>query len=139
MDPLGTQFLWLLIMAIPVACVAWTITHEELFREPRDYCKERSESAPVLWERKFFYLFTCEFCFSHYVAALFLLITRFKLLYPDWRGYLISLFALVWLSNVYMAAFANLRLDVHHERLEIKSKDLDLKSKEEDLRPNRAA
>ncbi len=126
-------------MAIPVACVAWTITHEEIFREPRDYCKERSESAPVLWERKFFYLFTCEFCFSHYVAAFFLVITRFKLLYPDWRGYLISLFSLVWLSNVYMAAFANLRLDVHHERLEIKSKDLDLKSKEEDLRPNRAA
>ncbi|HWY55380.1 MAG TPA: hypothetical protein VNZ03_13000 [Terriglobales bacterium] len=74
-----------------------------------------SESANGLLQRKFFYLFTCEYCFSHYVAAIFLVITRFKLLYPDWRGYLISWFALVWLSNVYMALFANIRLDIHSE------------------------
>jgi hypothetical protein len=84
-------------------------------------------------------LFTCEFCFSHYVAAVFLLITRFKLLFPDWRGYLISLFALVWVSNVYLAVFANLRLDIRHEGLEIKSKDLDLQSKTEDLKSEKAA
>lgn len=126
---LANQLLWLLILAIPVASVAWTITHEDVFREPREYCKRMSQNKPRLFERKFFYLFTCEYCFSHYVAAAFLLITRFKLLYGDWRGYLVSLFALVWLSNFYMAIFANLRLDVHHERLEIKSKDMDLKSK----------
>jgi len=57
----------------------------------------------------------------------------------DWRGYLVSLFALVWVSNMYMAAFAHLHLDIRHERLEIKSKDLDLKSKAEDLHPDRAA
>jgi len=56
----------------------------------------------------------------------FFSITRFKLLYPDWRGYLISFFALVWVANVYMGIFANLRLDISHERIEIKSKDLDL-------------
>jgi uncharacterized membrane protein len=64
------------------------------------------------------------------VAAALLLITRFKLLFPDWRGYLVSLFSLVWLANVYMAVFANLRLDIHHERLEIKSKDMEVKSKQ---------
>jgi len=56
-----TQILWLLVLAIPVASIAWTITHEEIFREPRDYCKEQSEDAPALWRRKFFYLFTCEY------------------------------------------------------------------------------
>jgi len=133
------QLLELLILAIPVASIAWTVTHEEVFREPRDYCKEKSESLGALWQRKFFYLFTCEYCFSHYVAAIFLTITRFKMLYPDWRGYLVSLFALVWVANVYMGVFAHLRLDIHHERIEIKSKDLELQSKEEAIRSDRAA
>lgn len=29
--PVGLQFAWLLVLAIPVACVAWTVTHEEVF------------------------------------------------------------------------------------------------------------
>jgi hypothetical protein len=138
---LTTQLLWLLILAIPVASVAWAVTHEEIFREPRDYCKRQSESVRSLWKRKFFYLFTCEYCFSHYVAVAFLAITHFKLLYPDWRGYLVSLFSLVWVANTYMGAFANLRLDISHERIEIKSKDLELKSqeKEEGVHSDRAA
>ena len=115
---IGLQFAWLLILAIPVACIAWTVTHEEVFREPRDYCQQQSKQANSLPRRKFFYLFTCEYCFSHYVAALFLVITRFKLLYPDWRGYLISLFALVWVANQYMSVYNRLRLDIKSERLE---------------------
>jgi len=136
---LTTQLLWLLILAIPIAAIAWTVTHEEVFREPRDYCKGKSETARALWQRKFFYLFTCEYCFSHYVTAVLLMITRFKLLYPDWRGYLVSFFALVWIANIYIGAFANLRLDISHERIEIKSKDLDLKSKQEEMHSDRAA
>ena len=139
MDSVVTQLLWLLILGFPVASVAWTITHEDLFREARDYCKSMSESSSRILQRKFFYLFTCEYCFSHYVAAILLAITRFKLLYPDWRGYLIAWLALVWLSNVYMAVFANIRLDIHHERLEIKSKDLDLQSQTDRVQANRAA
>jgi len=69
------------------------------------------------------YLFTCEYCFSHYVAALFLVITRFKLLYPGWRGYLISLFALVWVANQYMSIYNHLRLDIKHEQVEIRAKE----------------
>lgn len=68
-----------------------------------------------------------------------LAITRFKLLYPDWRGYMVSLFALVWIANVYMGGFANLRLDIRHERIEIQSKDLELQSKQEEMRSERAA
>ena len=139
MPPLTTQILSLLILAIPIASIAWTVTHEEVFRESRDYCKRKSESEPSIWRRKFYYLFTCEYCFSHYVAAVFLAITRFHLLYPDWRGYLISLFALVWVANFYIGVFANLRLDMRHERIEIQSKDLDLQSKERRVHSDRAA
>jgi len=80
---LSTQLSWLFILAIPVACIAWTVTHEDVLREPREFCKAKSDSAPDLWQRKIFYLFACEYCFSHYVTIFFLVITRFKLLYPD--------------------------------------------------------
>ena len=70
---------------------------------------------PTYHERKFFYLFTCEYCFSHYVTAAFLIITRFKLLYSDWRGYLIAGFALVWVANVYMGIFGRIRLNTAEE------------------------
>jgi hypothetical protein len=74
--------------------------------------------------RKFFYLFTCEYCFSHYVAAGFLVITRFTLLYDGWRGYMIAWFALVWVANVYMSAFNRLRLEIKHENVEIATKQV---------------
>ena len=50
--------------------------------------------------------------------ALFLVITRFKLLFADWRGYLIALFALVWIANQYMSIYDRLRLDIKSERIE---------------------
>lgn len=116
---LAHQTATLLLLALPIASVAWTVTHEEVFREPREYCKEKSERAPALPARKFFYLFTCEYCFSHYVAALALLIFRFKLLYAGWQGYLIGWLALVWIANVYMSLFNRLRLDIKHENVAI--------------------
>src|SRR5450755_4077107 len=119
MKSIGEQVVGLLILAIPVASISWTVTHEEVFREPRDWCAKHSKVCRKLFERKFFYLFTCEYCFSHYVAALFLVITRYKLLYDDWRGYLISLFALVWVANVYMNLYSRVRLDLKRERAEI--------------------
>ena len=126
MESIGLQFAWLLILSIPVACVAWTVTHEEVFREPRDYCQEQSETARNFSRRKFFYLFTCEYCFSHYVAAFFLIVTRFKLLLPDWRGYLIAWLALVWIANQYMSIYNHLRLDIKHEQVEIHAKQEEL-------------
>ena len=116
---LHRQFAYLFLLALPVACIAWTVTHEEVFREPREWCKDRSERCRPLAIRKFFYLFTCEYCFSHYVAAFFLIITRFQMLYTGWRGYLISWFALVWVANIYMSFFDRLRLDIKHENVTI--------------------
>lgn len=123
---LTLQIIWLFVLAIPVACVAWTITHEEIFREPRDYCKRQSKTGET-YKRKFFYIFTCEYCLSHYVAIAFLALTQFHLLYLDWRGYLIALFSLVWVANLYMGIYNRLRLDIHHERVEIQAQEQDVK------------
>lgn len=123
MEPLLQQTLSLLVIAIPIACVAWTVTHEEIFKEPREYCVKKSQECRKLLERKFFYLFTCEYCFSHYVTAIFLFITEFKLLYEDWRGYLVSFFALVFVANVYMSLFGYLRQSLKSEKIEAKLKD----------------
>lgn len=120
------QMVWLIVLAIPVACVAWTVTHEEIFREPREYCVERSKSAPGLFARKFFYLFTCEYCFSHWVTIFFLLLTRYRLLLDDWRGYVISFFAVVAIANVYLSSFGRLRQEVKSEKLTAKKKEIEL-------------
>jgi hypothetical protein len=120
---LAVQVVWLFLLAIPIACVSWTVTHEEIFREPREFCKRESEVAHNLLGRKVFYIFTCEYCFSHYVTISFVALTGYKLLLPDWRGYVLSFFALVWIANLYMNVYARLRLDVTHERIEIKSKE----------------
>ena len=121
---LSLQVLSLVILALPIASIAWTITHEEVVREFRDYCIAESKICRRIYQRKFFYLFTCEYCFSHYVTAAFLIITRYKLLYADWRGYLIAGFALVWVANVYMSLFGRIRLDLRKERGEISSQDV---------------
>lgn len=120
---LSYQFGWLLLLAIPVACVAWTVTHEELFKEPREYCVEKSQTSRSTLQKKFFYLFTCEYCFSHYVTLIFLFITEYKLLLPDWRGYLISFFALVFIANIYMSLFGLLRQNLKAEKIQAKIKD----------------
>jgi hypothetical protein len=117
--PLALQFALLFVLPIPIACITWTVTHEEVFREPRDWCAAKSKSCAQAYERKFFYLFTCEYCFSHYVTALFLFITRFHLLFDDWRGYLIAGFSLVWLANVYMSFFGRLRLEIREDKIEL--------------------
>ncbi len=118
---IGQQLAFLFILALPIASVAWTVTHEEVFKEPREFCKNRSQSCENLVQRKFFYLFTCEYCFSHYVTLFFLVITRFKLLYEDWRGYMIAGFALVWVANFYMNIYSRVRLDIKKERVEIEA------------------
>jgi hypothetical protein len=120
------QLVWLITLAIPIACVAWTVTHEEVFREPREYCAEKSKSASSLLARKFFYLFTCEYCFSHYVTIFFLIVTRYRLLLDDWRGYLIAFFALVAVANIYMSSFSRLRQEVKSEKLTAQRKEIEL-------------
>lgn len=116
---LGPQILLLFLFAIPVACVSWTVTHEDIFHDLREWLTARSKAARNILSRKFFYVFTCEYCFSHYVTIVMLLITRFTLVFPDWRGYVIAGFSMVWISNLYMSLFGRLRLAITSERQDI--------------------
>ena len=117
---INMQICWLFIIAMPIACISWTITHEEVFREPREYCVKRSRLCKTLFERKFFYMLTCEYCFSHYIAILILAFTGYKLLLNDWRGYVFAEFALVWVANNYMSLLGLIRQDIKKEKTEIK-------------------
>jgi hypothetical protein len=117
------QIIFLFVIALPVASITWTVTHEELFHEFHEVCVKRSGACKRLYQRKFFYLFTCEFCFSHYVTVGFLFVTRFKMLFANWRGYLISGFAVAWIANVYIALFTRLRLDLKEQRADIEHKE----------------
>ena len=91
----------------------------------------KSRTCRPLLARKFFYLFTCEYCFSHYVSAAVVWMTRFRLLVPGWRGAILAWFTLVWVANVYMSLFGRLRLDIKRERVEItaEEREVDLKLK----------
>ncbi|MEJ0104839.1 MAG: hypothetical protein WDO19_20795 [Bacteroidota bacterium] len=115
---MGLQAASLFLLAIPVACISWTVTHEEVFKEPREYCKKFSQEGRTILTRKFFYLFTCEYCFSHYVALGILFLTGFHLLYDGWRGYLIAGFSLVWIANIYMGIYSRIRLDIKREKID---------------------
>lgn len=121
--PIAIQTAWLFLLALPVACIAWTVTHEKVFEEPRNYCIRNSKTSKTLFGRKFFYLFTCEYCFSHYVTIGMLFITQFRMLYPDWRGYLVSGFSVVWVANIYMSIYALIRTDLKKEKLEAELKE----------------
>jgi hypothetical protein len=112
------QIVWLLVLSLVVACVAWTVTHEEIFREPREYCSRRAQADPRPILRKAFYVVTCEYCFSHWVALGVVALMRFRLLVTDWRGYLLAVFAVVAVANAYMSAFGRLRQEVKYEGLE---------------------
>ena len=114
---LGNQILYLFLLAIPIACISWTVTHEEVFREPREFFVRQSKYARSILARKFFYLFTCEYCFSHYVTIGMLVIADYRLLYSDWRGYLIAGFSLVWIANMYMSLFYRIRIDIKNDKV----------------------
>lgn len=116
---IGTQIIYLFVLAIPVACIAWTVTHEEVFKEPHNYCVRRSVRSKHLLARKFFYMLTCEYCFSHYVTAATVIVTDYQLLYEGWKGYVIGGFSIVWIANIYMSLYGRLRLGIKKEKAEI--------------------
>jgi hypothetical protein len=120
---MGYSVLMLFLLAIPIASITWTVTHEEVFKEIRSFCVKNSHEQKTLAGRKFFYLFTCEYCFSHYITIFILIITHFQLLYDGWRGYIIAGFSLVWIANQYMSLYRLLRVDIKAEDTEAKLKE----------------
>ena len=113
--PIGEQIYWLVILAIVVACISWTITQEDIFRGWLEGLERRSKTSHSPFARKFYYDFTCEYCFSHWVTLLVLLLTNFRLLIDDWRGYVIAFFVMPWLANQLMSIYRRLRVDIKHE------------------------
>ncbi len=112
---IGTQIFWLFILSSIVASISWTVTQEEIFREWRDYCKDKSEKCESTPQRKFFYVFTCEYCFSHWMTILILILTGFQLLIEDWRGYILAFFTIPWAANLLMSIYRRLRVGIKHE------------------------
>jgi len=115
--PVAEQIYTLLILSLVVASISWTVTQEEVFREFHDFCQGRCKRAKNLAARKFFYLFTCEYCFSHWVTLAVLFISRFKLLFDDWRGYVIAFFVLPWLANQWMSVYRHIRVAIKYENV----------------------
>jgi hypothetical protein len=129
-NTIGQQLIGLFVLAIPIACVARTVVFEDIFREPREYCQKKSKTCDRLVHRKFFYLFTCEYCFSHWVSLFFLIFTGYKLLLDDWRGYVIGFFSLVMVANFYLNLYGRLRLEIQKGRAEIQSIEKDVQIKD---------
>jgi hypothetical protein len=127
MMDVATQVRDLFLLPLAIACISWTITHEQIFKEPRDFCIRKSKHSKRMLTRKFFYVFTCEYCFSHYVTIFFLIVTQYHLLFDDWRGYLIGGFSLVWISNIYMSLFGFVRVGLKREKMEADIKEKELK------------
>jgi hypothetical protein len=129
---LSQQVAYLFLLALPIACISWSVTHEEVFREPREFCVRKSKECKSILVRKFFYVFTCEYCFSHYVTIAFLIIAKYHLLYVGWRGYLVGGFALVWIANIYMSLFGFVRVGLKKERVTAEIVEMKLKEEKED-------
>ena len=130
------QVVGLFILAIPIACVARTVVFEEVFREPREWCAHKSETCQSLLQRKFFYLFTCEYCFSHWVTLAALCITRYRLMYDDARGYLIAFFSLVFIANAYLNLYSRLRVDITSQKKQIEVNEKQIERLETQLQSN---
>jgi hypothetical protein len=102
-----------LLLGMPVASIVWTFTQEEIFRECRDSLKafQQHHSSSLLCQ-KLAYMPLCPYCLSHYVAAVFVALLRFRMLADDWRGYVVSLFTLVLIANLYVTLYNLLRVNL---------------------------
>ena len=65
------------------------------------------------------------------IVAASLFITKYQLLYPDWRGYLTGGFALVWIANIYMSLFGFVRVGLKRERVTTDIVEMKLKEEQE--------
>jgi hypothetical protein len=111
------QMIFALLLAIPVASIVWTFTQEEVFKEVRDSLKAyQKRHADSFWRQKLAYLPTCPYCLSHYVAAVFIAVFNFHMLADDWRGYVVSLFTLVLVTNLYVSLYNLVRVALRRQK-----------------------
>lgn len=127
------QLIAVVLHSLPVACVAWTMTHEEVFRDWWELAGSKADAAKSKWEEtrslgwwachKFCYLFTCEYCFSHWVALGLMLLTGFRILYDGFTGHLLAFFAVVWTANLFMGIHQKFRVQIRKDRADAKAKE----------------
>jgi len=107
------------LLALPVACVSWTIAEAEVSRSIREriakwanWHKDADGKYPPThgWKQKLAYLPTCYYCTSHYVALAFLHLHPFHTLTEDFRGYIISWFSVVGMTAIYCTSYNLLRV-----------------------------
>jgi len=115
-----------LILAIPTACVAWTISETEVFRDAREALARWAQARNVgdcrgwrKWIRcKLSYLPTCYYCTAHWVGLLFFACHPFALLSDGLRGAIIGYFTQIGLAVVYLSAFHVLRVQIRKSQAE---------------------
>lgn len=127
MELMLTLVLHVAILALPVACVSWTVTHEKVFEPMRQWFDDihtarYSFTRERGWVERFLrhmaYAPTCEYCFSHYVAmvALWFYPVPMLLFASNFTHPLATIvltwFALVWVANLYMNLHFRLRLSI---------------------------
>ncbi len=113
--PFVEQIYSLIVLSLAVASVSWTVTQEEIFKEFHLFCDRRARRGSTFIGRKFFYLFTCEYCFSHWVTLFVLIVSGFRLLFDDWRGWILAFFVLPWIANHSMSLYRRLRVRIKYE------------------------
>ena len=128
---ISTQLIYLFVLAIPVACISWTVTHEEIFSELREYLLKKHKKTKAVAIKKFLFLFICEYCFSHYVTILILAITRYTLLFSGWQGYVVAGFSIVWIANIYMSLYGFIRTGLKKEAVITRKEEQALKKQGE--------
>ena len=120
------EFVTLLVLALPVACVSWTITQTEIFRFPREavlaWAKRKPESK---FRHLVSYLPTCYYCCSHYISEFFLILSYvggMKKL--DWSngwysavtGFIVATFTLIFIANLYLTGFNIYRVALRYSQ-----------------------
>ena len=76
-------------------------------------------------------------CFTHWVTVAFVAVTGFRLLLDDWRGVVISFFAVTAVANLYLSLYSRLRVDIKAEHVQIEAAQ-DQIAEEDDERPGSA-
>jgi hypothetical protein len=105
-----------LYLAAVVAVLDRTICQEEITKELRSYLQYWKDKARSLLVRKLCYGLTCEFCCSFWLSLLIVSVWQYQLLSDDFRGYILAVFVVMAVANVYMGFYNHIRVDLRKER-----------------------
>lgn len=128
----------MILHALPVAWLAWTLTHEEIFRDWWEFCSKVSKEHKQRLDQmrqtpgtyplprrvkhwalhKLCFLFTCEYCVSFWVNGVVNLVTGFSVAYDGWQGRALAVFGVPWIAVLMMDVHQRLRVEIRKERAE---------------------